>query len=52
MLKWFPIPFSSGPCFFRTLYCDPSVLALHGMAHSFVELDKAVILVISLGSFL
>ena len=24
-LKWFAIPFSSGPCFVRTLYYDPSV---------------------------
>ena len=30
----------------------PSWLALHGMAHSFIELDKAVIQVISLFSFL
>ena len=30
----------------------PSWMALHGMAHSFIELDKAVIYVISLVSFL
>ena len=24
--KWFAIPFSSGPCFVRTLHHDPSVL--------------------------
>ena len=30
----------------------PSWVALHGMAHSFTELDKAVIQVISLISFL
>ena len=30
----------------------PSWVALHGMAHSFTELDKAVVLVISLVSFL
>ena len=31
MLKWFAIPFSSGPRFVRSLYHDPSVLAvLHG----------------------
>ena len=30
----------------------PSWVALHGMTHSFIELDKAVILVISLVSFL
>ena len=29
-----------------------SWVALHGMAHSFTELDKAVVLVISLVSFL
>ena len=32
--------------------CGPSSVALHGMAHSFTELDKAVISVISLVSFL
>ena len=43
ILKWFAIPFSSGQCFVRALHHDPSVLgALHGMAHSFTELDKAV----------
>ena len=26
ILKWFAIPFSSGPHFVRTLYHDPSVL--------------------------
>ena len=26
ILKWFAIPFSSGPCFVRTLHHDPSVL--------------------------
>ena len=26
ILKWFSIPFSSGPCFVRTLYHDQSVL--------------------------
>ena len=30
----------------------PSWVALHGMAHSFIELDKAVVHVISLISFL
>ena len=53
ILKWFVIPFSSGPCFVRTLHHDLSVLvALHGIAHSFIELDKAVVHVISLISFL
>ena len=42
ILKWFAIPFSSGPRFVRTLHHDPSILgALHGMAYSFIELDKA-----------
>ena len=26
ILKWFAIPFSSGPCFVKTLHHDPSVL--------------------------
>ena len=30
----------------------PAWVALHGMAHSFIELDKAVVHVISLVSFL
>ena len=30
----------------------PSWVALHGMVHSFIELDKAVVHVISLVSFL
>ena len=53
ILKWFAFPFSSGPHFVRTLHHDPSILgALHGMAHSFIELDKAVVHVIRLVSFL
>ena len=53
ILKWFVIPFSSRPRFVRTLHHDPSVLGdLHGMAHSFIELDKAVVHVIKLVSFL
>ena len=53
ILKWFAIPFSSGPCFLElaTMTC-PSWVALHGMAHSFIELDKAVVHVIRLVSFL
>ena len=42
MLKWFAIPFSSGPRFVRTLHHDPPVLgcpAQHGSY--FIELDKA-----------
>ena len=34
-----------------TMTC-PSWVALHGMAHSFIELDKAVVCVIRLASFL
>ena len=53
ILEWFVIPVSSGPGFVRTLHHDPSFLvALHGMAHSFIELYKAVIHVIILISFL
>ena len=38
ILKWFAIPFSSGPLFVRILYHDPSILgALHGISHSFIE---------------
>ena len=49
ILKWFAIPFSSGPRFIRTLHRNPSILgALRGMAHGFIELDKAVVHVISL----
>ena len=52
-LKWFAIPFSSGPRFVRTLYHDPSVLGgPTWMAYSFIELHKAVVHVISLVSFL
>ena len=51
ILKWFAIHFSSGPRFVRTLHHDLSWVALHGMVHSFTELDKAVVHVISLVSF-
>ena len=39
--------------FYQTLHHDSSMewMALHGMAHSFIELDKAVIHVISLFVF-
>ena len=50
MLKWFAIPFSSGPCFVRTLH-DQSWVALHTWL-SFIELDKAVVHVIRLASSL
>ena len=47
ILKCFAIPFSSGPHFVKTLHDDPwSWMALHGMACSFIELDKVVIHVI------
>ena len=49
ILKWFAIPFSSGPGFVRILHHDPSVFI--GMVHSFTELGKAVIHVISLVVF-
>ena len=52
LLKWFAIPFSRGSLFVRTLHHDPSWVALQGMAHSFIESDKAVVHVISLVSFL
>ena len=53
ILKWFAIPFSSGPHFVRTLHHDPSILGgptRHGSY--FIELDKAVVHVIRLVSFL
>ena len=43
ILTWFAIPFSSGLWFVRTLHHVLSISGgLHGMAHSFIELDKAV----------
>ena len=53
MLMWFAILFSSGPGFVRILHHDPSILGgPTGMAHIFIKLDKAVVHVISLVSFL
>ena len=53
ILKWFVIPFSSGPCFARTLTMSCLFwVALHSLAHSFIELDKGVVCVITLISFL
>ena len=53
MLKWFAIPFSSGPYFVKTLHHDLSVLGGPTcMGCSFIESDKAVTHVISLVSFL
>ena len=47
MLKWFAIPFSSGTHLFRTLHNDPSSwVALRDMAHSFIELDKIICLLV------
>ena len=50
--KWFAIPFSSGPHSVRPLHHHGSWVTLHGMAHSFIELGKAVVHVIRLVSFL
>ena len=36
----------------KVILCLMSWVALHGMSHSFIELDKAVVLVIRLVSFL
>ena len=53
IMKSFAISFSSGQHFGRTLHHDLSVLGgPTGLAHSFIELDKAVAHVISLISFL
>ena len=45
ILKWFAIPFSSGPHFVRPLHHDAPVLASPQAWLSFIELDKAVVLV-------
>ena len=53
ILKWFAIPFSSGPCFVRTLHHVLSILGgptWHGSY--FTELDKAMVHVIRFVSFL
>ena len=44
MLKWFaiPPPLDHVLSELSTMTC-PSWVALHGMAHSFIELDKAVV---------
>ena len=48
ILKWFAIPFSSGPLFVRTFHhTRPSQVILQGMAHILIELDKAVISLVS-----
>ena len=53
ILKWFAITFSN-EYFLSELptMTRQSWVALHCMAHSFIELDKAVFHVISLASFL
>ena len=53
ILKWLAIPFSCAPVLSElyTITC-PSWVALQGMAHGFLELDKAVVHVIRLVSFL
>ena len=53
VLKWFGIPFSNGPNFSElSTMTHLSRVALHDMAHSFIEFDKSVIHVNCLGSFL
>ena len=59
ILKWFAIPFSLPfPSPVEHVLSELSTMtrlswvALHGMVHSFIELDKAVVHVISLISFL
>ena len=53
VLKWFAIPSSSGPRLSElSTMTHPSWVALHAMAHSFIELEKAVVHVIRLVSFL
>ena len=53
MMKWFSIPFFSGPCFAKvSTITHQSWVALHSTAHRFIELHKAMIHVIILVSFL
>ena len=53
ILKWFAILFSSRPHLSElSTMTHPSWVALHVMAHSSIELDKAVVPVIRLFSFL
>ena len=52
-MKLFAIPFSSGPHFAElSTMTRQSWVALQSVAHSFIELDKAVVHVIRLVSFL
>ena len=53
ILKWFAFPFFSGPHFVElSTMTRQSWVALQCMTHSFIELDKAVVHVITLVSFL
>ena len=53
ILKWFAIPFYSEPRFVRTLHHDPSIIRGPTWdADSLTELDRVVIQVISLVTFL
>ena len=53
IVRWFAIPFSSGPHLSElSTMTHLSWVALHSMSNNFIELDKAVIHVISLVSFL
>ena len=53
ILKWFAIPFPADHILSQlSTMTHPSQLALHGMAHSFIDLDKAVFHVINLIRFL
>ena len=53
MLKCFVIPFSSEQILLElSTMTHPPWMALHVVAHGFIELDKAVVHVISLVSFL
>ena len=53
ILKWFAIPFSSGPHSVRPLHHDPICLGWpHTAWPSFIELNKAVVHVIRLSSCL
>ena len=45
ILKWFPIPFPSGPHSVRPLHHDPPVLGGPTGTVSFIELNMAVVLV-------
>ena len=42
ILKWFAIPFSNGPNLAELSTITHPWVTLHSMAHSFIELDKAV----------